>query len=65
MGQSRISSHLAQLKKVGLVADRRAGKNIFYGLPGDAENPALARLREVIQASAKEISRRYGCVFTR
>ena len=28
MGQSRTSAHLAQLKAEGLVADRRAGKNI-------------------------------------
>ena len=32
MGQSRISSHLAQLKRTGFVADRRAGKNVYYGL---------------------------------
>ncbi len=32
MGQSRISSHLAQLKRAGVVADRRAGKNVYYGL---------------------------------
>src|SRR5258705_7802479 len=30
MGQSRISTHLAQLKRAGLVQDRRAGKNIYY-----------------------------------
>ena len=30
MGQSRTSAHLAQLKAEGLVADRRAGKNIYY-----------------------------------
>ncbi|HTD15553.1 MAG TPA: metalloregulator ArsR/SmtB family transcription factor, partial [Chthoniobacterales bacterium] len=28
MGQSRISTHLAQLKRAGLVQDRRVGKNI-------------------------------------
>ena len=32
MGQSRISSHLAQLRGAGLVCDRRAGKNIYYAL---------------------------------
>ena len=32
MGQSRISTHLAQLKRAGLVRDRRAGKHIYYGL---------------------------------
>ena len=31
MGQSRISSHLAQLKRAGVVAGRRAGKNVYYG----------------------------------
>src|SRR5437867_7443576 len=31
MGQSRISSHLAQLKRAGVVEDRRAGKNVYYG----------------------------------
>lgn len=32
MGQSRISTHLAQLKTAGLLDDRRAGKNILYRL---------------------------------
>src|ERR1700736_3246660 len=31
MGQSRISSHLAQLKRAGVLKDRRAGKNVYYG----------------------------------
>ncbi len=34
MGQSRTSAHLAQLKAEGLVADRRAGKHIFYARSG-------------------------------
>src|SRR5438046_7845783 len=32
MGQSRISSHLAQLKRAGVVTDRRVGKNVYYGV---------------------------------
>jgi len=32
MGQSRISTHLAQLKTAGLVEDRRNGKSILYRL---------------------------------
>ena len=53
MGQSRISAHLAQLKRAGLVRDRRAGKNIYYGpAPADA---AHAGLREIVAASAREI----------
>src|SRR4030095_196054 len=35
MGQSRISSHLAQLKRAGVVEDRRGRKKVFYG---DSEN---------------------------
>lgn len=43
MGQSRTSAHLAQLKAEGLVADRRAGRNIHYAR-GGAESDALAEL---------------------
>ena len=32
MGQSTISTHLAQLKQAGIVEDRRTGKNILYRL---------------------------------
>jgi ubiquinone/menaquinone biosynthesis C-methylase UbiE/predicted transcriptional regulator len=58
MGQSRISTHLAQLKRAGLVSDRRAGKHIYYGLApaDDSADPARARLREIVAASAKEIA---------
>ncbi len=34
MGQSTISTHLAQLKQAGLVEDRRTGKSSFYRLAG-------------------------------
>ena len=44
MGQSRISSHLAQLKRAGVVEDRRAGKNVYYGLT--AKDGAQSRARE-------------------
>src|SRR5579872_3286792 len=32
MGQSRISTHLAQLRQAGLVEDRKQGKNSLYRL---------------------------------
>src|SRR5438552_6230847 len=54
MGQSRISSHLAQLKQAGLVRDRRAGQQVYYGL-AEEENGPHAQLREIIRATAKEI----------
>ena len=37
LGQSQISTHLAQLKQAGLVDDRRTGKNAFYRLDAPAE----------------------------
>src|ERR1043166_3350349 len=51
MGQSRISSHLGQLKAAKLVQDRRAGKNIYYALASDRPK----QLDDIVQASAKEI----------
>jgi ArsR family transcriptional regulator len=54
MGQSRISSHLKQLKQAGLVRDRRAGQQVYYGL-ADEKDGAHEQLREIIRATAKEI----------
>ena len=51
MGQSRISTHLAQLKQAGLVEDRRSGKNILYRLEPDVP----PQLLEVLEESAREI----------
>ena len=56
MGQSRISSHLAQLKRAGLVEDRRAGKNVYYGATKIASrNGARARIQEVMRTLAREM----------
>ncbi len=56
MGQSRISSHLAQLKRAGAVADRRAGKNVYYGLVRNAEpHPARAQITALMRTLAAEI----------
>jgi len=52
MGQSRISSHLAQLRQAGLVRDRRAGKNIYYAL---ADNGSHTELRSIVEAAAREL----------
>src|SRR5450755_3096836 len=48
-GQSRISTHLAQLKQAGLVDDRRTGKNAFYRLTAPAE------LMELLRKAAVEV----------
>lgn len=47
-GQSRISTHLAQLKQAGLVEDRRQGKNSLYRLRD-------RQLVETLHAAASEI----------
>jgi len=46
MGQSRISTHLAQLKRAGLVQDRRVGKNNYYSWSpaGPIKEPELRSL---------------------
>lgn len=56
MGQSRISSHLAQLKRAGVVEDRRAGKNVYYGLSNDGKlGPRRARVSELTRILAREM----------
>jgi len=48
MGQSRISTHLALLKEVGLVQDRRAGRKSYYSI---APGPAAGFWQEVQAAN--------------
>jgi ArsR family transcriptional regulator len=54
MGQSRISTHLAQLKQAGLVEDRRNGKSSLYHLNG-AGSKSFAELMKVVRQAAAEI----------
>jgi ubiquinone/menaquinone biosynthesis C-methylase UbiE/DNA-binding MarR family transcriptional regulator len=57
MGQSRISTHLAQLKNAGLVEDRRTGKSILYRLKAsrDGEAKNFAQLLTVLRQAAAEL----------
>src|SRR5437870_12883050 len=56
MGQSRICSHLAQLKRAGVVEDWRPGKNIYYGARKCARrNGAQARVAEGMGSLAGEV----------
>ena len=61
MGQSRISSHLAQLKSSGLLKDERFGKNIYYEIiePNDSEKEALNKIFAVTDSASKEIPECY------
>jgi ArsR family transcriptional regulator len=51
LGQSTISTHLAQLRQAGLVEDRRVGKSSLYRLLPGAGNGVLAAL---LAEAAKE-----------
>ncbi len=52
LGQSRISSHLAQLRAAQLVSDRRAGKHIYYTI--NAKGFAV-EVATVLSAAAAEV----------
>src|SRR3954451_10478455 len=57
-GQSQISTHLSQLKRVGLVEDRRTGKNIFYRLKsGESDGNAsfVTELLDLLRDAASDI----------
>jgi ubiquinone/menaquinone biosynthesis C-methylase UbiE/biotin operon repressor len=55
MGQSRISSHLAQLKRAGVVEDRRAGKNVYYGASENGQDSRRARIAELTRTLSREL----------
>src|SRR2546423_7653018 len=55
MGQSRISTHLAQLKRAGVVTDRRAGKNVYYGAKSNGQDSRRSRVAELTRILAREI----------
>ena len=57
MGQSRISTHLAQLKRADLVEDRRSGKSVLYRLRPvrGAEAKTFEQLLSVLRNAAAEI----------
>src|SRR6516162_9430587 len=55
MGQSRISTHLAQLKRAGVVADRRTGKNVYYGVNHTAANAQRGHVAEITRLLARDL----------
>ncbi|MGB6946893.1 MAG: metalloregulator ArsR/SmtB family transcription factor [Bryobacteraceae bacterium] len=55
MGQSRISTHLAQLKNAGLVEDRRNGKSILYRLKQSVLSNGFSEMLGVLRQAAAEI----------
>src|SRR5258706_3679054 len=57
MGQSRISTHLAQLKQAALVEDRRDGKSIFYRLNAtrNGDSKAFGHMLTLLREAAAEL----------
>ena len=59
MGQSRISTHLAQLKQAGLVEDRRNGKSVLYRMKQSARSNGASngfgQMLDVLRQAAAEI----------
>ncbi len=51
IGQSTLSSHLAQLRQAGLVEDRKSGKHVRYSL----RHPAPAPLAGLLEEAGREI----------
>ncbi len=64
MGQSRISTHLSQLKKQGLVVDRRSGKNVIYSFNRDAQAvpDGLVQILELASTEVVEIGDDYAAL---
>lgn len=49
MNQSTLSTHLAQLKKAGLVEDRKLGKNAMYRMKEASEGPLYQLYRQIAE----------------
>jgi ArsR family transcriptional regulator len=58
MGQSTLSTHLAQLKQAGVVEDRRTGKNILYRLGQQAGGgqKGLDSIMRVLRAAGAQLA---------
>src|SRR4029450_13869221 len=55
MGQSRLSRHLAPLKRGGVGADRRGGINVYYGANHNGQNARRERVAEITRLLAREL----------
>ncbi len=53
IGQSTLSTHLAQLRRAGLVEDRRTGKSVLYRLSAEASSGIIA---DVLAEARTELS---------
>jgi rhodanese-related sulfurtransferase/DNA-binding transcriptional ArsR family regulator len=54
---ANASQHLQQLRRAGLVANRRAGKFVYYRLADDAVLDLLTALRTIAERNLAEVER--------
>lgn len=54
LAQPRVSTHLAKLKKAGLVNDRREGVSVFYRMAATIEDASLGALWELLRANTSD-----------
>lgn len=54
MGQSRISTHLSQLRQAKLVSDRRSGKHIIYAF-GNEDGEIDPRLQQTLDLALSDV----------
>ncbi len=54
MGQSKISSHLAQLRQTQLIEDRRSGKNVIYALKTELDD-CSAGILALVESAKSEV----------
>ena len=54
LAQPRVSTHLARLKEVGLVRDRRAGVSAYYRFEEDPLDPALRDLWRTLRKGSDD-----------
>ena len=57
LGQSRISTQLAQMKRAGLVEDRKDGKHSYYALSEIKDGEALSAVAEQAAGELDEVKR--------
>lgn len=54
LAQPRVSTHLAKLKKAGLVNDRREGVFVYYRMAGKIADSSLAALWELLRSDTND-----------
>ena len=54
LAQPRVSTHLAKLKKAGLVNDRRQGVFVYYRMAGKIADGSLAALWELLRTNTSD-----------